>query len=98
MTISNACGDLRERVSVLKLERTETGHTWQEERRVWANVQPDDRTNLFSKAGTGAPGADEKRSHAVVAGAACVRHGLPAYGAWASADQRRAGTDFPVYG
>lgn len=55
-TISNACGDLRERVSVLKLEETEPGYVWQVERRVWANVQPDDRTNLFSKAGTGAPG------------------------------------------
>lgn len=54
--ISNACGDLRERVSVLKLEKTETGYTWQADRRVWANVQPDSGTNLFSRAGTGAPG------------------------------------------
>lgn len=54
--ISNACGDLRERVSVLKLEETEDGFAWQVERRVWANVQPDSGTNLFSKAGTGAPG------------------------------------------
>ena len=54
--ISNACGDLRERVSVLKLEQTERGYIWQVDHRVWANVQPDSGTNLFSKAGTGAPG------------------------------------------
>lgn len=53
---NTACGNLRERVSVLKLEETETGYIWQAARRVWANVQPDRGVNLFSKAGTGALG------------------------------------------
>lgn len=55
-TPSKLCGDLRERVTILKLEKTADSYNWTAVRRVWANVQPDSGTNLFSKAGTGAPG------------------------------------------
>lgn len=53
---SKACGDLRERITVLTLTETDDGYAWTALRRTWANVQPDAGQNLFSKLGTGAPG------------------------------------------
>ena len=40
--ISRACGDLRERVTILTCETNVAGTemAWRSERSVWANVQP----------------------------------------------------------
>lgn len=54
-TPSKLCGDLRERVTVLKLEKTADSYNWTAVRRVWANMQPAGK-NVFSSAGVGAKG------------------------------------------
>ncbi len=56
MVQSRECGDLRDRVCVLQLTETDTGWAWTECRTTWANVEPVNGQNLFSRMGTGAPG------------------------------------------
>ena len=54
---SISAGDLRERVAVLTLARTESGdYAWETGWKVWADAQPDTRSNLFSSIGVGARG------------------------------------------
>lgn len=54
---SISAGDLRERVAVLVLARTESGdYAWESSWKVWADAQPDTRSNLFSSIGVGARG------------------------------------------
>lgn len=56
--ISNACGDLRERVEILKCVDQATSLAWECERTVWANVQPSTARTIFSTAGLSAPGVE----------------------------------------
>lgn len=56
--ISNACGDLRERVEILKCVDQATSLAWECERTIWANVQPSTTRTIFSTAGLSAPGVE----------------------------------------
>ena len=53
-----SAGDLRERVSILSLgfEEANNRYQWTETRKIWADVELDTRSNLFSSVGIGARG------------------------------------------
>lgn len=55
---SISAGDLRDRIGVLQLQFQEerNQYQWDESRRLWADAQPDTRSNLFSSVGIGARG------------------------------------------
>lgn len=51
-------GDLRERVTVLtlRLQEEDNQYQWAENGKLWADAQPDTRSNLFSSVGIGVKG------------------------------------------
>ena len=51
-------GTMRERLNVLELvyDKDADAYRWREKRRVWAGVEQDDRSNLFSSVGIGVRG------------------------------------------
>lgn len=56
MTQSDACGDLREKLTVLTLSHTTGAWSWIPLRQTWANIAPAKGQTIFSRVGTGAPG------------------------------------------